>query len=63
MIGAEIKRLRCQKCLTQKQLAELSGCSLKYVYNVETVPEMNPSIKKLQAIAKVLGVTVDELIK
>ena len=59
--GATVKRLREQKCLTQSQLAEQLGVSAKAVSKWETAKGL-PDITLIEPLAKVLGVSVMELI-
>lgn len=62
MIGDNIKRLMKEKGYTQRQLAELCGCTessiCHYIKN-----ESEPRVKTLKRLAAVLCVTVDELIE
>ena len=62
MIGDNIKRLMKEKDYTQKQLAELCGCTessiCRYIKN-----EREPRVKVLKSLAAVLCVTVDKLIE
>ena len=58
-ISANIKRLRGEKCLTQKQLAEKIGVSYQYIGRWEKGIE--PSAKYLTKLASALDVDVSEL--
>lgn len=60
--GARIKALRTEKKLTLDQLAELSGSSKSYIWELENKDPPRPSAEKLAEIAKALGVTADYLI-
>ena len=60
--GARIKALRTEKKLTLDQLAELSGSSKSYIWELENKAPPRPSAEKLSEIAKALGVTADYLI-
>lgn len=60
-LGAFIARLRKEKGLTQKQLAELLNVSDKTVSHWEC-DETSPDISLLSELAGNLGVTVDELL-
>ncbi|QEZ68022.1 XRE family transcriptional regulator [Paraclostridium bifermentans] len=60
-IGANIKKFRKEKGLTQKELAEKIGVSGAYIQQIEN-NKKNPSIKTLNKISSALGVTIQELI-
>jgi transcriptional regulator with XRE-family HTH domain len=53
-VGANIRRLRKAKGLTQEQLAHEADMAMRYVAGVERGEE-NPSLKFLVKIAQVLG--------
>jgi transcriptional regulator with XRE-family HTH domain len=55
IVGANIRRLRKAKGLTQEQLAHESGVAMRYVAGVERGEE-NPSLKFLVKIAEALEV-------
>ncbi|HEX9059405.1 MAG TPA: helix-turn-helix transcriptional regulator [Clostridia bacterium] len=59
-LGKRIKRLRKAKGLTQEQLAEKAGISMKYVQFIENAHRI-PALKTLYKIARVLGVKVEEI--
>ena len=59
--GARIKELRTEKKMTLDQLAEAAASSKSYIWELESKNPPRPSFKKLSAIAKALGVTVDYL--
>ena len=59
--GKRIKELRISKCLTLDKLAELTGSSKSYIWELENKNPPRPSAEKLSAIAESLGVTVDYL--
>lgn len=54
IVGANIRRLRKAKGLTQEQLAHEAGMAMRYVAGVERGEE-NPSLKFLVKIAEALG--------
>lgn len=59
-LGDKIRRLRKDKKLTLERLAEATGSSKSYIWeleNRETAPR--PSAEKLYKIADVLGTTVE----
>lgn len=55
IVGANIRRLRKAKGLTQEQLAHEAGMAMRYVAGVERGEE-NPSLRYLAKIAEALGV-------
>lgn len=56
-----VRELRGQAGLTQAQLAERSGRSLRTIAEIETSETANPTRDTLVAIAGALGVTVAAL--
>ncbi len=60
--GARIKELRTEKGLTLEQLAQATGSSKSYIWELENKDPPRPSADKLSQIATALGVTVDYLI-
>ena len=54
ILGANIRRLRKAKGLTQEQLAHEAGMAMRYVAGVERGEE-NPSLRFLVKIAEALG--------
>lgn len=61
-IGENIKRVRKEKRMTQKDLGEIIGISNTYLSDIE-IGRTNPSIKTLKRIAKGLEVSYVELLK
>lgn len=61
-IGENIKRVRKEKKMTQKDLGEIVGISNTYLSDIE-IGRTNPSIKTLKRIAKGLEVSYVELLK
>lgn len=61
MIGSEIKRIRVRLGWTQAKLADMAGVAQSTVNTLENRTE-HPDAITLNAIAKALGVTVDELL-
>lgn len=55
IVGANIRRLRKAKGLTQEQLAHEAGVAMRYVAGVERAEE-NPSLRFLVKIADALAV-------
>jgi transcriptional regulator with XRE-family HTH domain len=60
--GYRIKDLRTKNGLTLDQLAQETGSSKSYIWELENKNPPRPSAEKLSAIAGALGVTVDYLI-
>ncbi len=52
--GSKIKEMRLKKQLTQEVVAEKAGINTNYYACIER-GEVNPSLEKIQAIAKALG--------
>ncbi len=61
-IGEKIYKLRKEKGLTLEQLAELTGSSKSYIWELENKSPPRPSADKLSKIARELGVTMDYLL-
>ena len=62
LVGRNIERLRKEKGITQKELADYLNVSDKTVSHWER-EESAPDISILPVLAETLGVTVDELLK
>lgn len=60
--GKKIKDLRTSAGVTLDQLAQATGSSKSYIWELENKNPPRPSADKLSAIAKALGVTVDYLL-
>jgi transcriptional regulator with XRE-family HTH domain len=60
--GDRIKALRTEKKLTLEQLADNTGSSKSYIWELENKNPPRPSAEKLAAIAAALDVTVDYLL-
>mgnify|MGYP000470434406 CR=1 FL=1 len=61
-IGANVRRLRRERGLTQEKLAEAAGIETNYVQMIEYV-KTNPSVKVLVNVADALGVEVKALLE
>jgi transcriptional regulator with XRE-family HTH domain len=61
IVGANIRRLRKAKGLTQEQLAHEAGMAMRYVAGVERGEE-NPSLRFLVKIAEALGTEPADLL-
>ena len=57
-----LKELRLEKGLSVADLAEVSGVSKPYIWQIESGRRQNPSGDKLQRLASALGVTIADLI-
>jgi len=62
-IGKNIKQYRQNKGLSQDKLSKLADLSLNTVVKIELDESPNPTIETIQKIAKVLEVSVDDLLK
>ena len=63
MLSENLKRIRKEQRYTLKLLGELAGCTVTTIQNIENGINDNPKIKTLMELAKILNVSVDELIK
>ncbi len=61
-LGANIRRIRQEKNLMQKEFGKKVGLDAAYLSNIET-GKMNPTVTTIEKIAKALGVQVDELMR
>jgi transcriptional regulator with XRE-family HTH domain len=62
VLGEKIKKLRKEKGLTLEGLAEQTGSSKSYIWELENKNPPRPSAEKVSRIAEALGVTSDFLI-
>ena len=61
--GTKIKNLRKHKGYTLEKLAELTGSSKSYIWELENKsPPRGPSAEKISKIAEQLGVTMEYLL-
>lgn len=60
-LGARLRRLREAKKLTLQQVADAVGCTKAYIWELEMKDGQRPSAERVQALAKVLGVTMDDI--
>ena len=63
MIGKNIKALRQKRKLSQEKLARLTDISLNTLTKIESGFTKRPSIQTIHKIAKVLVVSLDELVE
>lgn len=57
-----VAKLREEKHLTQKALADLTGVTQGFIWQIENGIS-NPSVDTLKKLAAALGCTIDELVK
>lgn len=62
-LGDRIKRLRDGRGLTQSALAALAGIKQPHLSQIESGVRQDPQGSVLAALARALGVTVDELLR
>lgn len=60
-LGKKIKTVRCNRGLTQENLAELVGCNTSHISNIEN-NYTKLSLNVLLAIANALNVSIDYLL-
>jgi transcriptional regulator with XRE-family HTH domain len=60
--GIRLRELREAKRLTLQQVADAVGCSKAYVWELEMREGQRPTAERLNAIGKLLGVTVEDLL-
>ncbi len=61
-LGEKIRTLRKGKGYTLEKLAELTGSSKSYIWELENKHPPRPSAEKISRIAAVLGVTTEYLL-
>jgi transcriptional regulator with XRE-family HTH domain len=59
--GIRLRRLREAKKLTLQQVADAVGCTKAYIWELEMKEGQRPSAERVHALAKVLGVTMEDL--
>lgn len=60
LIGERLKKLRKEKSMTLKELAEITGISAGYISKIER-DNVNPSAGNIQKLSYALGITANEL--
>ncbi len=60
--GIRLRQFREAKGLTLQQVADGVGCTKAYVWELEMREGQRPTAERLHAIAKLLGVTVQDLL-
>ena len=58
LIGAEIRRVRKEKKITQKELSEITGIPQASISNIEA-GKMNPSLRTIERILQALKVKAE----
>ena len=61
-LGSKIKALREEKKYTLEKLADLTGSSKSYIWELENKSPPRPSADKVSKIAEQLGVTIEYLL-
>ncbi|WP_297446840.1 helix-turn-helix transcriptional regulator [Acidiferrobacter sp.] len=59
--GVRLRRLREAKKLTLQQVADAVGCTKAYIWELEMREGQRPTAERVQALAKVLGVTMEDV--
>lgn len=62
MLGTKIRKLRKEKGLTLEKLAELTGSSKSYIWELENKNPPRPSAEKIGKIAEKLDTTIEFLL-
>lgn len=62
-LGEKLYELRKQRGFTLDKLAELSGLSKSYIWELENKESQRPSAEKLTALADILGVSASYFIE
>ena len=60
-LGVRLRRLREAMKLTLQQVADAAGCTKAYIWELEMKDGQRPSAERVQALAKVLGVTMEDI--
>ena len=61
VFGARLRRFREAKNLTLQQVADAVGCTKAYIWELEMKDGQRPSAERIQKIAQVLGVTMEDV--
>jgi putative transcriptional regulator len=62
-LAKNLRQLREAKGLTQEKLARLADVANNTIIKIEAGKNQNPTLETLKNIAKILEVSVDELIR
>lgn len=60
--GIRLRQFREAKGLTLQQVADAVGCTKAYIWELEMREGQKPTAERLNAIAKTLGVTIQDLL-
>ncbi len=60
--GKRLRGFRETKGLTLQQVADAVGCTKAYIWELEMREGQKPTAERLNAIAKTLGVTIQDLL-
>ncbi len=60
-LGVRLRRLREAKKLTLQQVADAVGCTKAYIWELEMKDGQRPSAERVQALAKLLGVRMEDI--
>ena len=63
LLGERIRKLRAAKGWSSGELAQNSGVSRAYLWQLQKDPKKHPSVQTLERLAKALGVPVTEFIE
>lgn len=63
MLGDKIRKIRTQNKISLNKLSKITGISLGYLSDLENNKAVNPSVEKLDLIAKALNVSIDSFFK
>jgi len=63
MLAKKIREIRIKKGLSQEKLARLADIALNTVAKIEAGESRHPTIQTMASIARVLGVSLDDLAK
>lgn len=61
-LGQNLKKIRAEKKMSQGDIARTLGVDRGYISNIEN-GKRNPTLATIDKLAKVLGVSADELLK
>lgn len=59
----KMRSARCEKRITQEQLAELCNCSDRYMRDLENGRKRQPSAAMVYLISRALGVSMEDLME
>lgn len=63
IIGRNVRAARTQKAMSGNALAQAAGISQGHLWDIEAGRVQDPGASVVAALAKVLGVTVDDLLR